>query len=692
MSRASKQIARMRARIARSVHSVGPKDSSSVSIGRQSFRRSKRGVAIAGLTTLAILAAAPLTYAELPPLIPREVFFPKPATMQSLRLSPDGRLLSYIGPDDADTPQLWVRDLGDGSNRQLTNAAPPGVTSYIWAENTRFVCYERRDDGKPRLVGLELVSGTERKLVAIDGATIGSLTTRPSAPDDLLVSLRLPNTKEDDVYRVKVLTGELVLDAKNPGGVSGSQFFADHRLIVRAVQRTAPGGGTEVLVRDGPGSPWRSWLTADSTYNLAIEAFSEDGAALLLRTDLGADKVRLVARAIKDGRESVIGASDDLDLENTLLHPRTGAVQAVSFLSDPRRWHPTDRAVAADLKRLALLYPRRHVAIVSRDRADTRWLVGVSDDNCPRRVYLWDRSTRQAMLLYEEQPHLAGLPLAHVKPISFKARDGVRIHGYLTLPVGVPARKLPLVVWVHGGPYLRDAWGYDRIAQLFVNRGYAFLRINFRGSRGFGRQFKLISFKQWGGTMQNDIIDGVEWVVRRGIADRSRMAIIGHSYGGYVALAALTLTPDLFACGAASSTTTNLLAFVSRFPKTSDNAWLRDTIGDPENPKEAEFLKKVSPIFQVDRLSKPVLIAKGDRDDAIPPGDLEGFVTEAGKRGQQAVLIIYQGDGHFFRRENEMDYFARVEALFARRLGGRAEPMAGEAQPGSTALVTTVGK
>ncbi|RPJ54812.1 MAG: hypothetical protein EHM23_28125, partial [Acidobacteria bacterium] len=191
--------------------------------------------------------------------------------MQSLRLSPDGQLLSYIGPDEADTPQLWVRDLGDGSNRQLTHVAPPGVTSYVWAENTRFVCHERRDDGNPRLVGLELVSGTER------------------------------------------------------------------------------------------------------------------------------------------------------------------------------------------------------------------------------------------------------FPLAHVKPISFEARDGVRIHGYLTLPVGVPARKLPLVVWVHGGPYLRDAWGYDRIGQLFVNRGYAFLRINFRGSRGFGRQFKLISFKQWGGTMQNDIIDGVEWVVRRGI-------------------------------------------------------------------------------------------------------------------------------------------------------------------------------
>jgi dipeptidyl aminopeptidase/acylaminoacyl peptidase len=646
---------------------------------------------VAGLTALAMLAAAPLTYAELPPLIPREAFFPKPAGMQALRLSPDGRLLSYIGPDAADTPQLWVRELDGASIRQLTDVPPPGVRSYTWAENSRIVCYEYRDGTKPRLVALELASGSERPLVAIDGATIGSVTTRPSTPDEMLVSLRLPNTQDDDVYRVNVLTGALVLDTKNPGKVPGNQFFADSNLVVRAAQRTAPDGGTEVLVRAGPSAPWRSWLTADSTYLLLVDAFSEDGAALLLRTDLGADKARLIARAIKDGKESVIAASSELEVESILLHPRTGAVQAVSILSDPRRWQPIDRAVAPDLKHLALLYPGHHLAIVSRDRADTRWLVGVADDHCPRRVYLWDRLTRKATLLFEEQPHLAGLPLARVKPILFKARDGLRIHGYLTLPVGVAARRLPLVVWVHGGPYLRDAWGYDNIGQLFANRGYAFLRINFRGSRGFGRQFKLASFKQWGGTMQNDILDGVEWVVRRGIADRTKMAIIGHSYGGYVALAALTLTPDLFACGAASSTTANLLAFVNRFPKTPDNAWVRATIGDPENPREAEFLRSVSPIFLVDRLSKPVLIARGDRDEALPPGDLDAFVTEAGKRGQQAVSVLYEGDGHFFRRENQLDFFARVEALFARHLGGRAEPMAGGKQAGSTALVKVVG-
>ncbi|MFB3903187.1 MAG: alpha/beta fold hydrolase [Acidobacteriota bacterium] len=640
---------------------------------------------------LAIVSAVSVAHAELPPLIPRDVLFPKPAAMQSLGLSPDGRWLSYIAADDAGTPQVWIRDLDGAGSRRLTKAPAPGVASYLWAENG-LVCYELRKNTGSRLIGVEIASGKERILFAVDGATFMSPVARPAAPDELLLSARLPNTQEDDVYRINLITGTAVLDTKNPGRVPGYQFFADRALVVRAAQRTTENGGIEVLVRDGPSAPWRSWMTADSSYNLAIEAFTEDGTALLLRSDIGADKARLIARTIENGKEHVIATANDLDVEKVLLQPRTGAVQAVSFLSDPRRWEAIDPSVGTDLRRMRRIYPGRQVNIASRDLADRRWLMWIGDDHSSPRACLWNRLTRRATLLFEEQPHLAGLPLARVKPISFKARDGFRIHGYLTLPVGVPARRLPLVVWVHGGPYLRDAWGYDNTGQLFANRGYAFLRVNFRGSRGFGRQFKVASFKQWGGTMQNDIVDAVHWVVRSGVADPNRMAVIGHSYGGYVALAALVLTPDLFACAAASSTTANLVAFLNNFPKTPGNAWLRTTIGDPEIPKDAEVLRSVSPSFHVDRVIRPFLVAWGDQDAALPPGDLDSFVAEVKKRGQQAEAVLYEGDGHFFRRENQLDYFARVEALFARCLGGRAEPMAGTAQAGSTARVKTAGR
>jgi dipeptidyl aminopeptidase/acylaminoacyl peptidase len=611
--------------------------------------------------------------------------------MQSVRLSPDGRHLSFLGPDASGSTQLWIRLVdAEASARALTRVPAPGVRSYVWAENNRLIAYEHRLNNGWGLTGIELDSGRERPLVAMEGATFGNVMTRPGVPDEMLLSLRPPGAKEDDIYRLNVTTGALVLDTKNPGGIAGNAFFADHVLQVRAVQHNIGNGATEILVRDTPSDPWRSWLTHDQTYDLAVEAFTGDGKGLLLRSDFGTDKAQLVSRSIRDGSERVIAGAEDRDVEAILLHPRTGAVQAVAYLRDPRHWETIDKSLAADFAGIAKVGPGG-IGIHSRDRADTRWVVSLSVDNGSRRLYLWNRKTAAATLILEEQPHLAALPLARAKPMSFTARDGLRFGGYLTLPVGVPAEKLPLVVWVHGGPYLRDSWGYDHIGQFFANRGYAFLRVNYRGSRGFGRRFRVLAFKQWGGTMQDDVVDATNAIVASGVADPKRMAILGHSYGGFVALAALTATPDLYACAAASSTTANLVAFIEPVPKTPGNAWFRETIGDPEDPKDLEMLKRVSPIFNMDRLSKPVLIARGSQDGALPRGDLDMFLEEAGKRGREAVLVTYEGDGHFFRRENELDYFARVEGLLARCLGGRVEPMAHEKLPGSTAVVKTVG-
>jgi dipeptidyl aminopeptidase/acylaminoacyl peptidase len=412
---------------------------------------------------------------------------------------------------------------------------------------------------------------------------------------------------------------------------------------------------------------------------------------LLVRSDIDADTAGLVWRRLSDGAERVISRAPDLDVEQVLLHPRTGIVQAVSYLADPRRWEAIDRAVGADIQRIRRLGAGQ-LAILSRDRDDARWLVSLADGRPGRRVYLWDRAARKSTLLVAEYPELSNLPVAHAQPITFTARDGLRIHGYLTLPLGLPARRLPLVVWIHGGPYLRDSWGYDYTGQLFSNRGYAFMRVNFRGSRGFGRRFRVSGFKQWGGTMRQDIEDAVAFVGRSGVADRSRVGLIGHSYGGYVVLASLAKTPDLYACGAASSTTANLVAFVERFPLTPDNVWVRETIGDHRHPADVAMLRDTSPVTFVDRLIRPLLVVRGDRDDALPPGDIDEFVSRIAKRGGDVTSVVYEGDGHFYRRENWLDYLARAEALFARCLGGRAEPMPGDRYPGSTARVVAGGR
>ncbi len=627
--------------------------------------------------------------AGLPPLIPRELLVPRPSAMPSMRLSPDGSLISYLAADSAGVPQLWTRDVDRGHVRKLTDVPSPGIASYEWAPSGRIVCYERRDTLGQKLVAFELATGQERTVVAIDGAEFGNIIARPAVPNELLLTVKLRGAAEDDVYRLDLATGTLALDTKNPGGVPGDWFYADAALEVRAVARVRDSGGTEILVRDEPSGSWRVWLAADETYELAVEGFSEDGQALLLRTDLGASMTGLVSRRIRDGEARVIARSADLDVNSVLRHPRTGAVQAVSFLADPRRWEALDRSLVADFRRLGQLERGSQIGFASRDAADQHWLVWTSNDTAVRRCYLWDRKTSKATLILDDLAHLKGLQFAKVQPIAFAARDGLRIHAYLTVPVGIPARRLPLVVWVHGGPTLRDAWGFDYAGQLFANRGYAFLRVNFRGSMGYGRTFRLAGLKQWGRAMQDDITDAADFVVRSGVADRSRMAIIGYSYGGYSSLAALALTPDLFSCGVAASTVADLVAFSKAFSRTPGNAWMLDCLGDAHDPADAAMLTSASPITFVDRVTKPVLIVRGDQDGFAPAG-IDDFVARLRARGREATSIVYEGDGHFFRRENELDFLARVEALFARCLGGRSEPMNGDREPGSTGRVRTL--
>lgn len=646
------------------------------------------------LVILALLAAfiSPPVHgaagAQLPRLIPRALLVPRPSVMQLMRLSPDGRLISYLAADSAGVPQLWTRDVDRGHVRKLTDVPSPGITSYEWAQSSRIVCYERQDHGGQTLVAFDLAAGQERTVVAIDGAEFGNIITRPAVPNELLLTVKLRGANDDDVYRLDLASGRLALDTKNPGRVPGNWFYADAALEVRAVARVKESGGTEILVRDEPAGPWRVWLGADETYEMAVEAFSEDGQALLLRTDLGASTTGLVSRRIRDGEERVIARGADLDVSSVLRHPRSGAVQAVSFLADPRRWQALDRSVMADLQRLEHLEHGSQISFASRDAADEHWLVWLSNDTATRRCYLWDRKTRKATLILDDLAHLKGLQFAKVQPIAFAARDGLRIHAYLTVPVGLPARQLPLVVWVHGGPTLRDAWGFDYAGQLFANRGYAFLRVNFRGSMGYGRRFRLAGLKQWGRAMQDDIVDAADFVVRSGVADRSRMAIIGYSYGGYSALAALALTPDLFSCGVAASTVADLVTFSAAFSRTPGNAWMLDCLGDAHDPADAAILRSVSPLTLVDRVTKPVLIVRGDQDGFLPAG-VDDFVAQLRARGREATSIVYEGDGHFFRRENELDFLARAEALFARCLGGRSEPMNGDREPGSTGRVRT---
>src|SRR5262249_30205459 len=342
---------------------------------------------------------------------------------------------------------------------------------------------------------------------------------------------------------VNLRSGALKLDTTNPGDVSA--WLADDDMVVRAAVVITPDGGTVIRVRDSARVAWRAVLTAGMEDSLILLDFSKDGRSLFLKSSVGRDTTRVLRSEIASGQEAEIIGSDAVDAGPVLIHPTRHVVEAVAFFPERKRVMAVDPVVGTDLEALKSLSDG-DLSIVSRDLADKTWLVAFQSDRSPIRYYTWNRREKKGTFLFSTRPELEKLTLAEMKPIIFPAGDGMQLHGYLTLPVGESAAGLPLVLYVHGGPWGRDFWGYSSPVQLLANRGYAVLQVNFRGSAGYGKKYLHAGDHQWGRKMEQDLVDGAKWAIERGIADPDKVAIYGGSYGGYAALAGAAFFPDTF--------------------------------------------------------------------------------------------------------------------------------------------------
>ena len=361
--------------------------------------------------------------------------------------------------------------------------------------------------------------------------------------------------------------------------------------------------------------------------------------------------------------------------------------------AERRHWTVLDKSLEADFAGLRELSDG-DFGVGSRTLDDSLWVVQYTRDRGSPRAYLWDRKAKTGKLLFAVQPKLEGLVLAKDEPVSFKARDGMQLHGYLSLPPGVAAEKLPTVLLVHGGPWARDYWGYNPYAQWLTNRGYAVLQINFRGSTGYGKAFINAGNRQWGKTMHTDLLDGLEWLVGRGVADPARVAVYGGSYGGYAALAAAAFTPDRFACNVDIVGPSNLRTLIASIPPywKPIRGMFDRRMGNVDKPEDAELIKEASPLFKADQIKKPLLIGQGANDPRVNQRESEQIVSAIEKNGGKVTYVLYPDEGHGFRRaENNMDFNARTEEFLAACLKGRAEPLQGERVPGATAIVKVIG-
>ncbi len=649
----------------------------------------KSALLIAAVLSLLMMAAA---QGELPPLISRDLLFGNPERT-SPALSPDGKRLAWLAPDTNNVLQVWVRTVGKDDDKIITADKKRGIRLYFWAKDNRNLIYLQDNDGDENFhaYGVDLDSGNVRDYTPFQGVRAGITDLNPDFPNEILVQLNLRDRSLFDVYRLNLKNGALELDTQNPGDVSG--WGADSTFRVRSAQIATPDGGTEIRVRADDKSPWKSFLKVGPEEILNALDFTKDGQSLYLMSSIGRDTAAVVEKNLADGQEKVIALSNEVDAGEVLIHPRRHVVEAVSFSPGRTRWQVVDPAVKEDFDCLAKLNDGDFF-IVNRTEADDIWLVGYQSDRAPGRFYRWDRQAKQGTFLFTTRPKLDGLLLAEMKAVAIPARDGLKLHSYLTLPVGVPARNLPMVLFPHGGPWARDEWGFNPNAQWLANRGYAVLQPNFRGSTGYGKNFLNAGNKQFGLKMHDDLIDAVNWAVKEGYADPKKIGIMGGSYGGYCALAGITFTPEVFACAVDIVGPSNLKTLIHSIPPYWKPVLsiFNVRLGDVNDPNDAELVRKASPLNSADRIIRPLLIGQGANDPRVKQAESEQIVAAIERNHGNVIYVVYPDEGHGFARpENRTDFNARAEAFLGAHLGGRVEPLPGTRIAGSTATVRVVG-
>jgi dipeptidyl aminopeptidase/acylaminoacyl peptidase len=611
-------------------------------------------------------------------LIPRSVLFGNPERT-SPRMSHDGSQLGWIAPRDG-VLNVWVAPIGESDGvdwaaaRAVTDDTDRGIRTFGWAWDGRHLLYVQDVGGDEnwRLYDVDLATGERRDLTPfekIHAQIIGSSKRRPA---ELLVGINADNPQLHDVYRLDLVTGNLVKEIENPGYAG---WVADEDLVVRCAVEPLPDGSLNVLVRDSVSADWRTLLTipAEDATTSDVVSFSGDGESLVMISADGSDTSRLTRVDLATGATTLLAEDLEADVSGAVLHPDTCDPQIVMILKDRMTYVVLDPSVEDDLKAIRGLHSGDPL-FLGRDEADQTWLVGFNVDAGSVSYYMYDRPSKSGQLLFEARPALSSYTLAAMEPFSFTARDGLEIHGYVTFPAGQGRSSLPAVLDVHGGPQVRDSWGYNPEAQWFANRGYLCVQVNYRGSTGYGKAFVNAGDREWGGKMHDDLIDAVSHVTGQGWADPSRVAIYGGSYGGYAALVGAAFTPDVFRCAVDIVGPSNLKTLLETIPPywAPMIAQLYRRVGNPET--DAEFLWSRSPLSRARDIRIPLLIAQGANDPRVKQAESEQIVAALTEAGIEHEYLLFPDEGHGFAKpENRIRFYAAAERFLARYLGGRYE-------------------
>jgi dipeptidyl aminopeptidase/acylaminoacyl peptidase len=649
-------------------------------------RAAWRGILLAALFVLVsgtVIPPAAAQSAGLPPLIDRELFFGDPE-IAGAQISPDGRFLAFIKPLNG-TRNVWVKKTEEPFDRArpVTADTKRPIPGYFWSRDSRFILFVQ-DQGGNENFNVYAVDPAAAPAAGAEVPAARNLTDAKNVrafiyhvpktdPDTIYVGLNDRDQAWHDLYKVRVSTGERTMLRQNTERLTGWVF--DTRDQLRLATRAAENGDTEVLRVDADG--FKKVYECDVLESCGPVRFHKDGTRVYMETNKGdVDLSRLVLFNPATGAEELVESDPEkrVDFGNAIFSEKTDELIATSYLDDKTRFLWKDKTFEADYGWLRQQLPGKELGFGSSTADERLWVVSAYSDTEPGTTYLFDREKKTLTKQYSIREKLNREWLASMQPIRFTSSDGLEIPAYLTLPRGVPAKGLPLIVFPHGGPWARDAWGYASFPQFLANRGYAVLQPNFRGSTGFGKKFLDAGNGEWGQKMQDDITWGVKHLVAQGIADPKRVGIMGGSYGGYATLAGVAFTPDVYAAGVSIVGPSNLITLLDSIPPYWEpiRKLFHVRMGDPGTPEGKAQLVRQSPLTAADKIKTPLLVIQGANDPRVKQAESDQIVVALRDRGFPVEYIVAPDEGHGFARPvNNMAAYGVAEKFLAKHLGGR---------------------
>ena len=597
--------------------------------------------------------------------IPMRDFFKNPQEAGH-QISPDGKYLSWVAPYERRL-NVHVRPLAGGPTGRVTSETARDISGYFWKGERILYVKDFGGDENFHVVSVNLKGEDLKDLTP--GEKVRAQIIDGLIDDDkhIIVSHNKRDAKVFDVFRTNVATGEEKLIAQNPGNITSWQTDHDGKLRVAG---TTDGVNTTLLYREKEEDAFKPILTTNFKETVAPLFFTFDNKRLYVTSNRGRDKLAIFEFdpiTAKEGK--LIGEHADVDVSGLNFSRKRKVLTTVNFTTWKGERIFLDKESEAMFKAAEAKLPGYEISFTSANKAEDKFIVATFNDKTRGKRFLFDKATGKLDFLADISPWLVEADLADMKPVSYKSRDGLTINGYLTLPKGVAAKNLPVVINPHGGPWARDAWRFNSEVQYLANRGYAVFQMNFRGSTGYGRKFWEASFKQWGKTMQDDVTDGVQWLVKQGIADPKKVAIYGGSYGGYTTLAGVAFTPDLYAAAVDYVGVSNLFTFMGTIPPY----WkpylemLYEMVGHPE--KDKELLTATSPALHADNIKTPLFIAQGAKDPRVNKAESDQMVEALKKRGVVVEYMVKDNEGHgFANEENRFEFYEAMEKFLATNL------------------------